>query len=59
MVLAGTPFELIADHRPLVAIINSKYVDQITSPCLIRLKEKLSPYCMTGGLATRWETQGC
>ena len=41
--LAGTPFELIVDHRPLVAIINSKSLDQITSPRLIRLKEKLSP----------------
>ena len=45
--LAGTSFELIVDHRPLVAIINSKSLDQITSPRLIRLKEKLSPYCMT------------
>ena len=35
------------DHCPLVAIINSKSLDQITSPHFIRLKEKLSPYCMT------------
>ena len=44
--LAGTPFELIVYHRPLVAIINSKSLDQIVLPRLIRLKEKLSPYCM-------------
>ena len=37
------------DHRPLVAIINSKSLDQISSPklSLIRLKEKLPPYCLT------------
>ena len=45
--LAGTSFELIVDHFPLAAIINSKYLDQISSPRLLRLNEKLSPHCLT------------
>ena len=45
--LAGTLFELIVDHLPRVAIINSRSLDQISSPRLIILKEKLSLYCLT------------
>ena len=45
--LAGASFEVIVDHRPLLAIINSKSLDKISSPRLIRLKEKSSSYCLT------------
>ena len=45
--LAGSDFELIVDHRPLVPIINSKTLDELSSPRIIRLKEKLSMYRKT------------
>lgn len=39
--LLGQPFQLIVDHRPLIPIINSKTLDEIDNPRLLRLKEKL------------------
>ena len=45
--LAGSNFELVVDHRPLIPIINSKTLDELPSPRIIRLKEKLAMYRMT------------
>ena len=45
--LAGADFELIVDHRPLIPILNSKTLDELPSPRLIRLKEKLATYRFT------------
>ena len=42
--LAGSDFELIVDHRPLVPIINSKTLDELSTPHIVRMKEKLAPY---------------
>ena len=42
--LAGAQFELIVDHRPLVPIINTKKLDELTSPRIVRMKEKLATY---------------
>ena len=44
--IAGTEFELIVDHRPLVLIINSKTLDELSSPRIVRLKEKLAMFRM-------------
>ena len=45
--LAATSFELVVDHRPLIPILNSKTLDDLPSPRLIRLKEKLALYQLT------------
>ncbi|UYV63017.1 K02A2.6-like [Cordylochernes scorpioides] len=45
--LMGSHFELIVDHRPLIPILNSKTLDEIENPRLLRLKEKLTPYLIT------------
>ena len=42
--LVGTDFELVVDHRPLIPILNSKTLDEMPSPQLVRLKEKLALY---------------
>ena len=42
--IAGNDVELIVDHRPLISIINSKTLDQLSTPRIVRLKEKLTPY---------------
>ena len=42
--LAGTSFELVTDHRPLVPIINDYSLDKIENPRLLRLILKLRPY---------------
>ena len=44
--LAGAEFELIVDHRPLIRILNSKTLDELANPRLIRLKEKLTPFSL-------------
>ena len=45
--LAGTDFELVVDHQPLIPILNSKSLDELPSPRLVRLKEKLALYQLT------------
>ena len=45
--LAGADFELVVDHRPLIPILNSKSLDELPSPRLVRLKEKLVLYQLT------------
>ena len=45
--LAGADFELVDDHRPLIPILNSKSLDELPSPRLVRLKEKLALYQLT------------
>ena len=42
--IAGADVELIVDHRPLISIINSKTLDQLSTPRIVHLKEKLTPY---------------
>ena len=42
--IAGADVELIVDHRPLISIINSKTLDELSTPRIVRLKEKLTPY---------------
>ena len=43
--LAGLPdFTVVVDHRPLVPILNSKGLDAIENPRLLRLKQKLLSY---------------
>ena len=42
--LAGADFELVVDHRRLISILNSKSLDELPSPRLVRLKEKLALY---------------
>ena len=42
--LIGADFEVIVDHRPLLSILNSKTLDELTSPRIVRLREKLVPY---------------
>ena len=37
-------YNVITDHRPLVAILDKKRLDEIDSPRLQRMKEKLSSY---------------
>lgn len=45
--LLGLPqFKLIIDHRPLIPIINSKGLDEIENPRLLRLREKLLPFTL-------------
>lgn len=45
--LRGSPFELIVDHKPLVSILNHKQLEEIESPRIMRLKEKLGGYTIT------------
>ena len=40
----GADVEVIVDHRPLLSILNSKTLDELTSPRIVRLREKLTPY---------------
>ena len=42
--IAGADVELIVDLRPLISIINSKTLDRLSTPRIVRLKEKLTPY---------------
>jgi hypothetical protein len=42
--LRGKKFTLITDHKPLVPILNHKGLDEIESPRIVRLKEKLSGF---------------
>ena len=42
--LAGAPFAVVTDHRPLVPILNSYSLDQIENPRLQRLVMKLRSY---------------
>ena len=42
--LGISKFNLIVDHRPLVPILNSKGLDEIENPRILRLKEKLMPF---------------
>ena len=49
--LAGLDnFKLLVDHNPLVPILNSKGIDDIDNPRIIRLKEKLIAFKFT----TEW-----
>ena len=41
--IAGADVELIVDHRPLISIINWKTLDELSTPRIVRLKEKLTP----------------
>ena len=45
--LAGRPFEVVTDHRPLVAILNHKSLPEIENPRLQRLRMKLLDYQFT------------
>ena len=45
--LAGSDFKLLVDHRPLIPLLNSKTLDEMPSPRLTRLKEKLALYRFT------------
>ena len=45
--LAGSDFELLVDHRPLIPLLNSKAFDEMPSPRPTRLKEKLTLYRLT------------
>ena len=50
--LAGMPhFDVVVDHRPLVAILNHKQLNAIDNPRLQRMREKLSAYSFT----TSWQ----
>ena len=40
--LRGATFELIVDHKPLVAIVGGKSLADIETPRIVRLKEKLA-----------------
>ena len=45
--LADADFELVVDYRPLIPILNSKSLDELPSPHLVRSKEKLALYQLT------------
>ena len=45
--LQGKAFEVIVDHQPLVSILNSKGLEEIETPRILRLKEKLTGYVFT------------
>ena len=45
--LARADFELVVDRRPLIQIINSKTLDELPSPRVVRLKEKLAMFRIT------------
>ena len=57
--LAGTLFELIVDHRPLVAITNSKSLDQISFPSLDKIEGKTFIVLLNSGLESRHTAHGC
>ena len=42
--LAGAEFELLVYHKPLIPILNAKTLDELTSPRIVRLREKLTPF---------------
>ena len=44
LLLAGADAELIVDHRRLIPIINSKTLDELSTPRIVRLREKLAAY---------------
>ena len=44
-------FKVIIDHKPLESIIDKKRLNEVESPRLQRLKEKLLPY---GNFVTEW-----
>jgi hypothetical protein len=45
--LRGKPFELVVDHKPLVPILNHKQLEDIATPRILRLKEKLAEFVLT------------
>ncbi len=45
--LEGVHFTLIVDHKPLIPILNKKTLDEIHTPRVRNLKEKLSPFTFT------------
>ena len=46
--LAGMEnFTVITDHRPLLSILNNQTLEQVTSPRIQRLKERLMRYNFT------------
>ena len=45
--LAGADFQLIVDSRPLIPIINSKSLYELSTPRIIRMREKLASFRMT------------
>ncbi len=45
--LSGKEVQLIVDHKPLISILNKKVLDEIESPRILKLKEKLSPFMLT------------
>ena len=60
--LAGTSFELIVDHLPLVPIINSKSLDQICRPLFpsfVKIEGEAFTALLNSGLQTRRTAQGC
>ena len=44
-------FRIVIDHKPLESIIDKKTLNEVDSPRLQRLKEKLLPY---GNFRTTW-----
>lgn len=44
--LRGSQFELVVDHKPLVSILNHKQLEEIETPRIMRLKEKLGGYLL-------------
>ena len=44
-------FRVVIDHKPLESIIDKKTLNEVDSPRLQRLKEKLLPY---GNFTTTW-----
>ncbi|QQP51098.1 Transposon Tf2-6 polyprotein, partial [Caligus rogercresseyi] len=45
--LRGKAFEVIVDHKPIVSIINHKALDEIETPRIQRMKEKINMYLAT------------
>ena len=46
--LRGLPhFEVVTDHRPLLPILNHKYIREIENTCLQRMRQKLVAYNFT------------
>ncbi|QQP39119.1 Transposon Tf2-6 polyprotein [Caligus rogercresseyi] len=45
--LRGKAFEVIVDHKPLVSIVNHKALDEIETPRIQRMKEKMNMYLAT------------
>ena len=42
--LGMNKFKVIVDHKPLESIINNKTMNEIETPRIQRLKDKLSPF---------------